>query len=170
MQTELFRKTLQHIGEYLEQDVSYLTCASRLDTSVAGLDSIKLFERPYISKTVLKLTSMKKSNPTKTSSTRSNGIVRLVAQRAISQLVRHTAGMPHHLSLSSSSLSRRNHQSLRLVILRFTLSFRNVEEMLAMRGVVLTYETGREWLPQVRPDLRQQSAPKISETRGPVAS
>ncbi|MCU1264617.1 MAG: transposase [Acidobacteria bacterium] len=29
--------------------------------------------------------------------------------------------------------------------LRFALSFRDVEEMLAMRGVVLTYETVREW-------------------------
>ena len=28
---------------------------------------------------------------------------------------------------------------------RFTLSFRDVEEMLAMRGVTLTYETVREW-------------------------
>jgi hypothetical protein len=28
---------------------------------------------------------------------------------------------------------------------RFTLSFRDVEEMLAMRGVTLSYETVREW-------------------------
>ena len=28
---------------------------------------------------------------------------------------------------------------------RFALSFRDVEEMLAVRGVVLTYETVREW-------------------------
>ena len=28
---------------------------------------------------------------------------------------------------------------------RFALSFRDIEEMLAMRGVVLTYETIREW-------------------------
>jgi len=28
---------------------------------------------------------------------------------------------------------------------RFTLSFRDVEEMLTMRGVVLIYETVREW-------------------------
>ena len=28
---------------------------------------------------------------------------------------------------------------------RFALSFRDVEEMLAMRGVPLTYETVREW-------------------------
>jgi putative transposase len=28
---------------------------------------------------------------------------------------------------------------------RFALSFRDVEEMLAMRGVALTYETVREW-------------------------
>ena len=30
-------------------------------------------------------------------------------------------------------------------IFRFALSFRDVEEMLAMRGVALTYETIREW-------------------------
>jgi len=28
---------------------------------------------------------------------------------------------------------------------RFTLSFRDIEEILAMRGVILTYETVREW-------------------------
>jgi putative transposase len=28
---------------------------------------------------------------------------------------------------------------------RFALSFRDVEEMLAMRGVAVTYETVREW-------------------------
>ena len=28
---------------------------------------------------------------------------------------------------------------------RFPLSFRDVEEMLAMRGVTLSYETVREW-------------------------
>jgi len=28
---------------------------------------------------------------------------------------------------------------------RFALSFRDVEEMLAMRGVILSYETVREW-------------------------
>src|ERR1700704_2625929 len=28
---------------------------------------------------------------------------------------------------------------------RFTLSFRDIEEMLAMRGVFLSYETVREW-------------------------
>lgn len=44
MQPELFRRTIQHIGEYLEQDVSHLTPVSRLDTAVAGLDSLKLFE------------------------------------------------------------------------------------------------------------------------------
>jgi len=47
-----------------------------------------------------------------------------------------------HLALPSSSLSRRDHQSLRLAI--FSLR-RDVEEMLAMRGVPLSYETVREW-------------------------
>ena len=39
----------------------------------------------------------------------------------------------------------RNHQSLRLVVLSLRLELRDVEEMLAMSGVVLTYETVREW-------------------------
>ena len=34
---------------------------------------------------------------------------------------------------------------MRLVIFCFALSFRDVEEMLATRGVVLSYETVREW-------------------------
>ena len=37
---------------------------------------------------------------------------------------------------------------------RFALSFRDVEEMLAMRGVALSYEDGTTMLSQVRPDLR----------------
>jgi putative transposase len=32
---------------------------------------------------------------------------------------------------------------------RFALSFRDVEEMLTMRGVVMTYETVREWRPSI---------------------
>jgi putative transposase len=37
---------------------------------------------------------------------------------------------------------------------RFPLSFRDVEEMLAMRGVSLTYETVREWCLKFRSALR----------------
>jgi putative transposase len=44
---------------------------------------------------------------------------------------------------------------------RFALSFRDVEEMLAMRGVALTYETVREWCLQFGQtyanDLRRRS-------------
>lgn len=40
----LFERVVRHIGEYLEQDVSYLTPASRPATALAGLDSLKLFE------------------------------------------------------------------------------------------------------------------------------
>ena len=46
---------------------------------------------------------------------------------------------------------------------RFALSFRDVEEMLAMRGVVLTYETVREWCLKFGQthanDLRRSSRP-----------
>src|SRR5712664_3438009 len=45
---------------------------------------------------------------------------------------------------------------------RFTLSFRDVEEMLAMRGVAITYETVREWCRKFGQtyanDLRRKSA------------
>jgi hypothetical protein len=60
------------------------------------------------------------------------------AQRA------HTAycsNEPNRISLSSTSISCRNYQSLRLVVFRFALRFRDVEEMLARRGVTLSYET-----------------------------
>jgi len=40
----LFERVVRHIGEYLEQDVSHLTPASRPATALAGLDSLKLFE------------------------------------------------------------------------------------------------------------------------------
>jgi putative transposase len=45
---------------------------------------------------------------------------------------------------------------------RFALSFRDVEEMLAMRGVVLTYKTIREWCLKLgqtyADDLRRRSS------------
>ena len=52
---------------------------------------------------------------------------------------------------------------------RFALSFRDVEEMLAMRGVALSYETIREWClkfgQSYANDLRRKSP-----AWGPVAS
>ena len=45
--------------------------------------------------------------------------------------------------------------SLCLLYFRFALSFCDVEEMLAMRGVVVSYETVRALVSQVRSDLRQ---------------
>jgi len=52
---------------------------------------------------------------------------------------------------------------------RFALSFRDVEEMLAMRGVALTYETVREWRLKVRSDLREQLATQSPSPRRPMA-
>jgi len=40
---------------------------------------------------------------------------------------------------------------------RFAFNFRDVEEMLAMRGVILTYETVREWCLTYANDLRRRS-------------
>jgi putative transposase len=38
---------------------------------------------------------------------------------------------------------------------RFSLSFRDVEELLAQRGVVVSYETVRQWCLRVRADVRE---------------
>jgi len=57
-----------------------------------------------------------------------------------------------HTSLMSNSSHYHRHRFSAEIIshcvwlyFRFALSFRDVEEMLAMRGVALTYETVREW-------------------------
>jgi len=42
---------------------------------------------------------------------------------------------------------------------RFPLSLRMVEEMLAARGLVVTYETIRQWGPEIRPGVRQPHPP-----------
>src|SRR5216683_4085601 len=61
-------------------------------------------------------------------------------------LMRHTAPMR-----TSVSLYHRHRFPAEIIshsvwlYFRFALSFRDVEEMLAMRGVALTYETVREW-------------------------
>ena len=47
---------------------------------------------------------------------------------------------------------------------RFALSFRDVEEMLAMRGVALSYEDSPSIVPQVQSHLRQRPAPQVSST------
>src|SRR5258706_10529263 len=60
--------------------------------------------------------------------------------------MRHTPRMPN-----SASLYRRHRFPAEIIshcvwlYFRFALSFRDVEEMLAMRGVALSYQTVREW-------------------------
>src|SRR6266849_1638188 len=73
------------------------------------------------------------------------GIVRLTAEDVISLFIRHNSFMP------SPSLYRRHRFPAQIIshcvwlYFRFSLSFRDVEEMLAMRGVSLSYETVLEW-------------------------
>jgi putative transposase len=74
------------------------------------------------------------------------GIVRLTGEDAIKLLTLHTA-----LMRTSVSLYHRHRFPAEIIshcvwlYFRFALSFRDVEEMLARRGVALTYETVREW-------------------------
>jgi acyl carrier protein len=40
----VFKQVVQHIGEYLETDVTHLRMDSRVASAIPGLDSFKLFE------------------------------------------------------------------------------------------------------------------------------
>lgn len=60
----------------------------------------------------------------------------------------HSAYFTDTYLLPSSSLPHVAHQSFRVVIFRLPVSFRDVQEMLAMRGVTVSYETVREWCPK----------------------
>ena len=42
--TVLFQRVVQHVGEYLETDVSHLTLDSHPAHALGGLDSLKVFE------------------------------------------------------------------------------------------------------------------------------
>ena len=52
---------------------------------------------------------------------------------------------------------------------RFPLSFREVEELMLVRGVIVTYETIRQVVRQVRTRLRGRPAPPPTPTRRQVA-
>src|SRR5882672_1273551 len=74
------------------------------------------------------------------------GIVRLTAEDVFRLFLRHTP--PMHTSVSLYHRHRFPAEIISHCVwlyFRFPLSFRDVEEMLAMRGVALTYETVREW-------------------------
>jgi putative transposase len=67
------------------------------------------------------------------------------AEDVIGQFLRHTPSM--HTSVSLYHRHRFPAEIISHCVwlyFRFTLSFRDVEEMLAMRGVTLSYETVRE--------------------------
>jgi putative transposase len=74
------------------------------------------------------------------------GIVRLSAEDVLVLFLRHTPRM--RTSVSHYHRHRFPAEIISHCVwlyFRFTLSFRDVEEMLAMRGVSLSYETVREW-------------------------
>ena len=53
--------------------------------------------------------------------------------------------------------------------LRFTLSYRDVEELLAERGIETSYETVRRWVLKFGPPVRPQPPPDTAEADGQVA-
>src|SRR5215207_10139938 len=53
--------------------------------------------------------------------------------------------------------------------LRFTLRYRDVEELLAERGIETSYETVRHWVLKVRAHVRPQPAPAATQAYGHVA-
>jgi hypothetical protein len=65
------------------------------------------------------------------------------------------------------------HQAVWLY-LRFTLSFRDVEDLLAERGVTVSYETIRRWVnhfgPMIAADLRKRRRQRAVETYEPIVT
>ena len=61
------------------------------------------------------------------------------------------------------------HQAIWLY-LRFTLSFRDVEDLLAERGIVISYETVRRWVNSFRADHCSGIAQAPSQTAYDLAS
>ena len=57
-------------------------------------------------------------------------------------------------------LSARDHPAGNWLYLRFTLSFRDVEDLLAERGIIVSYETVRRWVdhfgPKIAAELRKR--------------
>jgi hypothetical protein len=60
-------------------------------------------------------------------------------------IVASSADATYYTSVSPPSFPLRGHQSLRVAYFRFSISYRDVEEMMAKRGLTLTYETIRRW-------------------------
>ena len=60
--------------------------------------------------------------------------------------------------LSRLSIPARHHQSCRLLYHRFSLSFRDAQDLLAQRGITVTYETIRQWCLTFGPSLRPEGA------------
>ena len=48
---------------------------------------------------------------------------------------------------------------------RFSLSYRDVEELLFKRGIMVTYEAIRKWYCTIRPVLRQSAATSSAPAR-----
>jgi hypothetical protein len=48
---------------------------------------------------------------------------------------------------------------------RFSLSLRDIEELMASRGIVVTFETIRQWDPEVRSAARERTALPVTEAR-----
>jgi hypothetical protein len=54
------------------------------------------------------------------------------------------------------SLPACDHSAGDLAVFRFTLSFRDVEDLLAERGITVSYETVRRFGPMIAADLRKR--------------
>ena len=52
-----------------------------------------------------------------------------------------------HCAVPPPSLSRRNHQSVRVALLSLLSNYRDIEELMLVRGVFVTYEAIRCYLP-----------------------
>jgi len=73
------------------------------------------------------------------------------------------------LSYRRQSLPAADHPARDWLYLRFTLSYRDVEELLAERGVDVSYETVRRWVLKFRTGGRATAAGAAAPPELPVA-
>src|SRR5580692_11591527 len=63
-----------------------------------------------------------------------------------------------------------DHPARRLAYVRFTLSYRDVEDLLAERGLDVSYETGAAIGFEIRAVVRPRASPSTPTANGAVAS
>ena len=79
----------------------------------------------------------------------------------LSRQMTESADEKRPIPLSRLPFPARNHQLRRLGHHRFCMSFRDVEDLLAQRGIIVSYEAIRRWCRKFGPDYARRLKKKL---------